>query len=328
MKRILTIAIAAVLLVFLVTYMFTYTVRYNESVIVTTFGSTGEGSVKNAPVLTDDGLSTAGNDAGLHFKWPWPIQQVAQTYDTRVQVVEGATEQAQTADGQAVIVRFFVTWRIADPLEFYKSVGQPASADQTLRSRVRSSPNLLGQYRFDQLVNAESGSLRLDEIGDRMRADLQSGVDSLGIRIEEVGLISLALPGQVTESVFGAMAAERNSLSQSALIEGQTRYTQLIGEADSSAGIINAFANRQAADLRNEGQQRAAQLQTAFAEDQELASFLSAVNYFESLARDRARFIIDGDRLYPFDMLGDFLPRAGDEAPASDGGSQPPPPGQ
>ena len=146
MKRILIITVAALLLVFLVTYMFTYTVRYNEAVIVTTFGSTGDNSVKNAPVVTAEGLSASGTDAGLHFKWPWPIQQVAQTYDTRVQVVEGALEQAQTADQQSVNVKFYVTWRIADPLEFFKAVGQPASADQTLRSRVRAFPNFIGQY--------------------------------------------------------------------------------------------------------------------------------------------------------------------------------------
>ncbi len=324
MKRTLTITVAALLLVFLVTYMFTYTVRYNEAAIVTTFGSTGEGSVKNAPSVDADGLTVAGDDAGLHFKWPWPIQQVAQTYDTRVQVVEGALEQAQTADQQSVNIRFYVTWRIADPLEFYKSVGQPASAEQTLRSRVRSFPNFIGQYRLDQLVNADSGTLRLDEIGQRMRGELQAGVDPLGIRVEEVGVISLTLPGPVTNSVFGRMAAERTTLAASARNEGQAEYARLTSEASASAGIIESFARRQANELRNEGQQRAAQLQTRFADNEELASFLAARDVFETLARDRARFIIDGDRLYPFSMLREFLPR-NDEADGDDGGSQPPP---
>ena len=157
-----------------------------------------------------------------------------------------------------------------------------------------------------------------------MRDDLQAGVDPLGIRVEEVGVISLTLPGPVTESVFNAMAAERVTLANSARVEGQTANAQLVGEANASAGIIRSFAERQASELRNEGQQRAAQLQTRFAEDEELASFLASLDAFGRLAADRTRFFIDGDRFYPFTLLGEFLPKPTQEIPA-DGGSVPPP---
>ena len=308
MNRYLNIAGALLLIILLVSYMVTYTVRFNEAVIVTTFGSTGDGSVKNAPQPSAETVRTGG-ESGLHFKWPWPIQQVAARYDTRVQVTEGALEQANTRDKQSVIVRVYLTWRIEDPLQFYKQVGTTAEAEQALRTRIRDSQSLIGDYTFDQLANTNESQLRLEELGDRMKERIQARVDELsyGIRVEEVGVKSITLPGPVTQSVFARMRQERTTLADVASNEGQADRQALESEANNQRTIILSFANQQAARIRNQGDQRAAEQYTQFAEDQELASFLAEMEMLRRVNQNRVRFFIDAQKFYPFTRIAEFL---------------------
>lgn len=325
MKRFLNIAVALLLVVLLVGYMVTYTVRFNEAVIVTTFGSIDEGSVKNAPGPE----SRAGEDAGLHFKWPWPIQQVAATYDTRVQVVEGATEQTLTADGQSIAVQVFVTYRITDPLQFYKALGNPAEAADALRTRVRDSLSLVGEYTLSQLANTDESQVRLDELGQRIQQRVQRSVDDLsyGITILEAGVLKIVLPEQVTTSVFNRMGTERTALAEQARNVGQAEFSTLQSEATSQRNIILSFANVQADNIRQEGQQTASELYAGFAEDQDLAAFLASVQALREIAEDRARFFIDADKLYPFNLLEEYLGDGDEDEPQpQDGGSVTPPP--
>lgn len=324
MKRFLNIAVALLLVVLLVGYMVTYTVRFNEAAIVTTFGSIGEGSVKNAPGPE----GRAGDDAGLHFKWPWPIQQVAATYDTRVQVVEGAIEQALTADNQSIAVQVFVTYRITDPLQFYKALGNPAEAANALRTRIRDSQGLVGNYTLSQLANVDPTRVRLDELGQRMRERIQRDVDDLsyGITILEAGVVKIVLPGPVTSSVFNRMGTERTALAQQARDEGQAEFSTLQSEATSQRDIILSFANVQADNIRQEGQQTASELYAGFGEDQDLAAFLAEIQTLRSVLAERARFFIDAEKLYPFTRLGEYLSSSpGQQQPQQDGGSVNPP---
>ncbi len=314
MNRYLNIAVALLLLVLLVGYMVTYTVRFNEAVIVTTFGSTSEGSVKNASQPSEETVRSGG-ESGLHFKWPWPIQQVAARYDTRVQVSEGALEQANTLDKQSVIVRVYLTWRIEDPLQFYKQVGTNAEAEQALRTRIRDSQSLIGNYTFDQLASTEEGQIRLDELGALMKDRIQMRVNELsyGIRIEEVGVKNITLPGPVTQSVFARMRQERTTLAGAASTEGEADRQTLESEANNQRTIILSFANAQAARIRNLGDQQAAEQYTQFAEDQELASFLAEIEMLRRVNQNRVRFFIDADKFYPFTRLSEFLGGGGDE---------------
>ncbi len=217
MNRLLNILVALALLLVLIGYAATYTVSFNETAIVTTFGSAGDGSVKNAP--RQDGVTEADpNDggAGLYFKLPWPIQQVAARYDTRVQLLESAVEQATTGDQQSIVLRVAVTWRVVDPLAFYKSLGSLGEAESQLRNRIRAARGLIGDYDFNDLANIEGTATAASELADRMMTGVQSGVDSSGYGLEVLDLevTKLEVPrGAVTDSVVQRMASERTLLA-------------------------------------------------------------------------------------------------------------------
>src|SRR6516162_7804626 len=109
---ILIVAAAAVL-----AWMSVFTVDPTEYVYVTQFGR---------HVATFDGSRT-DTDAGLHFRWPWPVQSVRRL-DRRLQhfdlpAIELLTREGEGgADGRGagsgidktLTVEAYVCWRIAD----------------------------------------------------------------------------------------------------------------------------------------------------------------------------------------------------------------------
>jgi membrane protease subunit HflC len=298
MKRLLNLLVALVLALLLIGYAVAYSVRFNESVIVTTLGGADEGAVKNAP----DGE----NETGLHFKWPWPIQQVAARFDTRIQVLEAAVEQATTADQQSVVLRVTMSWRVQDPLAFYKSLGSLDAAASQLRTRIRASYSLVGDYRFTDLANLDGAGQTLDELAERMKDLVQSDFDErgYGLVVEDVGITKLELPGAVLETVFQRMQTERDVLARRATEAGQAEGATILEFAEQDARTILAFANREAATIESRGEQQAAEL---FAQlngaAAELAMLLDELDTTVQSINGRDRWFIQVGSMYPFNQL-------------------------
>ena len=96
MNKVFAVIVGLLLLVLLVLFSTTYTVRFHEVAVKTTFGK--EEMVKDDP--------------GVHFRFPLFIDRVSK-YDKRIQRVETPLVEAPTADGQSVVARAFLMWRVA-----------------------------------------------------------------------------------------------------------------------------------------------------------------------------------------------------------------------
>ena len=327
MTRLLNVAIAAVILLALLGYMLTYTVRFNETAILTTFGSAGANSVVNAP--GPDGRP--GEQAGLHFKLPWPVQQVARVYDTRVQIIETALEQASTADQQSADLRLFVTWRISDPLAFYKKLGSNQEAVNALQARTRASYSVIGNYTFDQLTNEDPAQLKLTEAEAAIKRSIQDRLPEIGygITVQEVGIKRVQLPTSVNAAVVARMRAERQRIATAAQAEGLTESETLRRGAETQAGIISAFADRRAKQIEAEGRQRSAEYFTRFSQDQDFAVFVAQLDALRQALARRTRFILDTTKP-PFTLLngltgGGPSPTTAPAADANGAAISPPP---
>ena len=75
-------------------------------------------------------------DAGLHGRLPWPIDQVV-VLDGRKRVLKTRHTEMLTRDKKNVILLTYVVWRVSDPLRFYQSLGTIESADAKLDGLVR-----------------------------------------------------------------------------------------------------------------------------------------------------------------------------------------------
>jgi len=303
MKNSFVILVGVALVALLLSNMFFYQVRYDQVAVLTTFDKADSSSVQDT--------------AGLKWRWPWPINKVS-LYSKRLQVLEDKIEELQTADGKSVIVRTYLTWRIADPLRFYITLKDPAEANRQLASRLREIRGIISNYRFDELVNLDRSILKLGDIETRATKMLDDELAQAGygLRVESVGIHKIILPESATGKVFETMIANRERLAENALQEGQAQASAINSEAESARQRILAFAERKAQMIRSEGDREAATQYSSFAENEEFAIFLRKIEALRKMLDHNTTFVLSADSLGILDWFNKD-PAAG--APAAVG---------
>jgi membrane protease subunit HflC len=286
--------IGLIILVILLASMVTYRVRYNEMAILITFGKADQNSVMN-----DD-----GQGAGLHFRWPWPIQEVARVYDRRVQILEDELEEQQTLDKQDIIVGTYVVWSIRNPLDFYRTLNTVEQAQRQLRDRLRNARSEIGQYTFSELTNLDPEKLKLAEAEDTMRSRMQQELDNqgFGIDVKSVGIKRIILAEAVSQKVFERMRSTRQRLAQRARSEGDAAASDIRAKAKSAEERILAFADQRAQAIRAEGDAAAAEYYKVFKDNEDFAIFLRKLEEYETILKNNTTFILDAQE-GPFDLF-------------------------
>ncbi|MFG0330649.1 MAG: protease modulator HflC [Phycisphaerales bacterium] len=294
MSRIALYILAALVAITLLLFTCTYKVRFNEHAIVTTFGRAGEGS-----------LTT---DAGLHFKWPYPVQSVHH-FDVRTRVLETRLENVVTSDNQLVAVQVFLTWRISDLPRFFRSLETIEAAEDRLTNRLRSSLGVFSSFDFDDLLSPAASEL--GSVEQRMLETLQGrsgGNESVGelfgIEPVTVGVSRFILPENTTVAVFERMKQTREALAQDARSSGEASARAIRTEAERLAKTIESFAERIAAEIVARGEAEAAELisrQAESPEAEEFAIFLRKLDAFTASISRNTTIILPA--IPPFDLF-------------------------
>jgi len=295
MQRLVTFILATVFVLALAAYMMTYTVKFTETAVLTTFGQADpQTSVKSQP--------------GLGFKWPFPIQSVT-TYDKRLRFVEAKSETQQTADSRQIIVQSFATWRVKDPLKFFQrfsTAGVRADdhynrAAETLKASLRSAMGATSRFRMDELFNASSGQSKLPELEKaiasaiRTAADAQgqqTGLDEFGIELADVGVSRILLPGDTTQKVFERMGANRDRLAAELQSQGESTAQAIRSKARADAEKIESFAKARAADIRSVGDIEANEFVAQMNANPELAVFLRNMEFMRDALSKRTTLVL------------------------------------
>lgn len=299
MKTIWVIVFASLIVGGFLLYMSSYTVRFTEAAVVTTFG---QADAKD--VVTDP---------GLRFKWPAPIQSTT-VYDTRARFLQAKSETQQTADDRQIIVEAFMTWRVKDPLVFYQRFrGQAGTnardhyneAQKTLTSILRSALSEVSRYRLGDMFVAEAGASKLPQLEAdilaRINADAVQGggnVGQYGVEVLTIGINSVVLPQDTTREVFQRMSESRKRLAAKAESEGNALATAIRSEAEAAAKRIREFARFRADQIRNRGDLEAAPYLTALNEEPELAAFLKKIEVMRESMGKQATLV------FPTSMIG------------------------
>lgn len=283
-------------------YTCTYTVRFTEIAVLTTFGkASGTEAIKNEP--------------GLQFKWPYPVQNVT-TYDRRVRFVQTRSETQQTADARQIIVEAFATWRVKDPLVFFQrfsNAGERAEdhfrkAEGTIRDSLRSALGVTSGFRMDQLFSADEKGSKLPELESRVLAALKATtaggntLDDFGVEAVSVGVNRIILPEDTTNKVMDAMIENRRTLVKELESQGDSRAQAIRSKAESDALRIEAFARRRADEIRALGDREARQYYEQMNASPDLAVFLRNVDFLKTTLSRRTTLVLP-DSLPGFDML-------------------------
>ena len=299
----LVFVFASLIVLGFVAFMLTYTVRFTEVGVVTTFGSATEHSVVR--------------QAGLKWRAPFPVQKVI-TYDTRVRLLKTRSETLQTADNRQIIAEAFLTWRVSDPLKFFQRFGGAGAeprehyraADRTLENLLRSALSEVSAYSFDDLFAA--GGTRLGELEATLLQRVKSsgeagrGVADLGVEPVFVGIDRILLPEETTHAVFARMKAQRDRLAAGAKSRGEAVAQTIVNDADSAAARIRAFAKQRAEQIRVQGEIEASQYIATLNKAKNLAIFLDELDLMKTLVSKRATLVLSTD----MPGLGVFSPDA------------------
>ena len=295
MKRFLTAALALFIALVFLAYMVTYTVPYDQTVVITRFGKA-------------DAQKAVVREPGLKFKLPWPIDRV-QSYPKQVQVLEDYPEEIQLPDGNTVIVNMSVSWRIDNPLDFYRSLQSikgSGGANEALRTQMSNLRSVVAQYNFDQLVNPDAEKVRMADLEDEVRSRFQEQLDAIqpsyGIVIERVSMGRLLYTESTAEKVNLRMTATQEARAGTIQAEGAAQAGTITSEATAASEIILGFAQQVADQIRTVGDKEVAVQMARYAGNEDFAIFLRQIEAAEQIIQNRSTLIIDASLINPFNV--------------------------
>ena len=270
----------------IVLFSASFTVRFTETAVKTTFGSANEDSIITEP--------------GLKIKWPYPIQSVTK-YDKRMRIVQTRSETVQTADDFQIIVEGYLSYRVTDPLKFFRSFSNAGDRAQDhfakaendiLRDLLRSALGETSKYEMEDLFTSQSGASVIPQLEESVFGLLVQGgsggqpLNDYGIEISNVGIDRIVLPEETTTAVINRMGANRDRLAERYESEGRSQARAIEAEAASQAERIRAFAQRRADEILAKGEQEAAPYLAQQNINPELAVFIQNIKLMrEAMAK-------------------------------------------
>ncbi len=296
------IIIGLVVLVVLA-FMTTYTVKFTEKAIVTTFGAAS---------------ATPIDTPGLKFTVPY-VQSVTK-YDTRVRYLESKPETHQTKDSRQLVVTAYVTWRVSDPNIFYqkfsgkgdRALNHYKGAEQLLGDAMRGAMGEISQFTFGELLTT-TNSTKLEECEKKMLGRLVTAMSDVhGIEPVGVGIVGIEMPEDMTNEVFQRMQQERATLANQATSEGKAIAETIRQSAANAATKIMAFANERANRIRAQGDIEQKEYLLELSKEPDLAIFLKNLELMRSaFATNKATLVIPAGPMGGWSGMELFNPGAG-----------------
>ncbi len=244
-------------------------------------------------------------EAGLHWKLPWPIDQKV-ILDGRRRVLDMRHTEMLTRDKKNIILMSFAVWKIDDPLKFYQSIGSDESQVSRQLDGLITSANIgvLGRYYFSNLVSTDPENLKVELIENEVLESVAaSALDKYGVEIEQIGFKRLSLPEGNIRYVFDQMRAERKQYAARFRAEGEREASKVRSETDLETARIRAEAKEQAARIRGEAEAEAAQIYAeAHSLDPGFYKFIRSLDTLQKVVGKRTTVVLRTDS-EPFDLL-------------------------
>lgn len=261
--------IASLVLVAILASGSLFVVKEGERAIVIQFGK----------VQRDDTTGdTVVYEPGLHFKLPF-IDSVRHL-DARIQTLDDTPDRFVTSEKKDLIVNSYVKWRINDFARYYLSTGgNKLQAEALLKQKVNNGlRSEFGTRTIAQIVSGERSALM-----NQAMEQASSSSDELGIEIVDVRVKQINLPTEVSNSIFQRMRAERAAVAREHRSEGQEQADIIRADIDARVTVMLADAERNARQLRGEGDASAAQIYAdTYSKNPDFYSFLRSMDAYKA----------------------------------------------
>jgi membrane protease subunit HflC len=297
----------------------TFTVDRAEFVYLTQFGR---------HVRTYDGADS--DDAGLHWRWPAPIQTVHRL-DRRLQVFDlpGIELPTRDVEGHTIdkmlTLDAYVCWRIADKESvdlFLRTVGTPEQAQVILTQHISSELGAeISQLRLDHLVSTEGGRVERERESLRQRllsADGGRASREYGIRVVDIRLRRANHPPQVRAAIFRRIESERERRVADYESAGRKQAADIRSKTDKEVADLKADADAEQRRIMGEADTRADRIRNAaHGKDVEFYTFLKTLETYKSILGDNKTTLLLSTHREMFRLM--FDPPGPNRKPATFG---------
>jgi membrane protease subunit HflC len=292
-RNIPTLMVAILVVVIILFMMCAFQVRFTETAVVTRFDHIIE---KIEP-----------QDAGLHFKLPWPIDRIHR-YDTRLRSFETEFRQIGTEDQKTIVLTAYATWRIVDGPQFLKAVGREDAAARKISDLLENRVSIvLRTHPLNHLVNVDEKEMKFAQIEREFLEGIRdSAIKNYGIEVVTVGIKRLGIPESVTKEVFTRMKEDRQKTIKELTAEGEAKAQEIRATAEEVSGRILARADAYAKQIQAQGDAEAAKYYSLFMENQTLSDFLKKRETLQKiLEAGQVTLVLDANQFELFRLLKD-----------------------
>jgi membrane protease subunit HflC len=228
-------------------------------------------------------------EPGLKFKLP--LVQNVLYFDARI--LTSDTQQAEsflTAEKKNVLVDSFIKWRVFDAKQFYVAVGgDEARAATRLRQTVNDGLRAeFGKRTVHDVVSGER-----DQIMRIIQQKADQDARKIGVQVVDVRMKRVDLSGDVSQSVYGRMEAERKRDANDARATGAAEAEKIRADADKQKAIIIAEAYRDAQRIKGEGDAKAAAIYAAaYGKNPEFYAFYRSMEAYRESFKNKSDLMV------------------------------------
>lgn len=227
-------------------------------------------------------------EPGLHFKVP--LFARVQRLDARIQTLDERADRFVTSEKEDLIVDSYVKWRITDFARYYLSTGgNKAQAETLLKQRVTNGLRAeFGTRTINQIVSGERSELMDDALRQAGGSSDQLGIQILDVRVKQINL-----PTEISNNIFNRMRAERDAAAREYRSKGQEQAEIIRANIDAKITVMLADAQRNARQLKGEGDALAAQIYAqTYNKNPEFYSFLRSMDAYRQSFSNKSDILV------------------------------------
>lgn len=224
----LTLAVLALLVIFVGTSFFGYN-KKNNNVLLIQFGE----------------VVDTKTETGIYFKLP--IIQKAKSVYVGEQLYDVPASEVITSDKKTMIANCYITWQVTDPKKFYQTLSSESVAQSRLDVAVYNAmKNVISSISQDTVISGKDGSL-----GSTILKKIS--MDKYGIAITANEIKILDLPDSNKQAVYDRMVSERKAIAAEYTANGEKNAKNIRSATDAEVRKVVSDAQVEAADTKAEG---------------------------------------------------------------------------
>ena len=270
MKLIATLILIAVLAAAIVGPQALFVVDETQVAVVTRFG---------------DPVRSLTNP-GLYVKTPF-IERV-QYLDKRLLVFDAPPDSLLTKDKKRLVIDVYARGRIEDPLRFV----------ETLRTESRAASRAIdivaSELRREIGLDDQSEIIQTsrEQIMNRVRDAVEPKLLDFGIQIVDVRMKRADFPGEIANSIYQRMQAERQRIADRERAAGTKADLEKRASVDRQAVVIRSEAQRDADIIRGCGEAEATKIfADALSQDPEFYTFQRSLETYRRHLVENTMFV-------------------------------------